>query len=274
MTEVVPPKGPGKGNRTPGPRNLIGNEGNESPMFLRNKTIREAKPIIDYYNAESTYSEGANNKAATHLQELHTHLTNLGEAMDRQGVPSRSVRRALSSVQEAHEAITRPGGFAAHPDVIGLDEPYWGVHKNSADRAADKPLVKQRGILDDVQDHLSNVASLGVSHSDVQEHLTHAQGALDSYHRSFNPVNPTEYKTHKSDPNLRSYEIDKDYYPHNTTADLNYNPRETEGNLIAEGGTTRISDGRKLEPTREARSARSIRTEAAKKAKGYSKPKN
>lgn len=261
------------GNRTKGPR-LIGNEGNESPAWMRSlprtaadvtaedraKGRPTAEAVKSQYNAESTYSPYANNEATNHLGELRTHLSALATAHphpELQGLASRAVR--------AHEAATAKGGFAAHPDILGST----GV--DSEGNAS-----RTRGHIDRIASALKSVSEEpGGIPAKAQPHFDAAMKSIAGYQRSFTPVQETPFKEFKSDPSRVSLETNKDYYPNNVPADLTRTPNESKGNTIVsvhpETGelTRRVSEGKKTTNTPEARAvySRIAETKKAEKKK-------
>jgi hypothetical protein len=262
MEEQPIPKPKGKGNWG-GKGVIVGNEGNESPKWLRNipRTRADMKPgdkinaedVSSQYAAESTYSPWANNNAVEHMGALHQHLENLRDALGAAGLRPRRAESAMTALSEAHETASAPGGWAAHPAVGDA--------------------------MERVKDHLDNISSQEDLPDSVTHHLEKAHASAAGYHRAFNPLAPSTFKTFGSDPSRVSLEVNKSYYPMNVPADLTYVPREPKGSKIftadKETGAvvSRDSDPKKnLEATPEAKSYLSIKTQAAKAAKGYKKP--
>lgn len=112
MDEQTPPTR-GKGNFTVGRPDSFGNEGNESPLGLRNVSRKRGiEKIIPQYNAEATYNDTSNQKAAGHLNELHQTL-----GMLHYGSESRTSRVLQSRVSALADAATTHG-FTLHQDII------------------------------------------------------------------------------------------------------------------------------------------------------------
>lgn len=168
------------GNFTTGRPALQGAFGNQTPEALRSipRTFAEEK-VIPQYNAEATYNEWSNHRAAGHLNALNQHLNNLWETSQ-----NRSVYGAKSSAAQAHEVMSK-AGFAAHPDILNTHIP-------------------------DVIDRLKNIDT-----SSLPEHARpHLEGAIQSAHEvlgEFHPASVTEFKEHGSDPTKASVLIDPDY---------------------------------------------------------------
>lgn len=265
------------GNRTKGPR-LFGNEGNESPMWMRSlpRTSaditdedrvagkRPADAVKSQYNAEATYSPWANEQAANHLGALRTHLGALAAAF-----PHPEVQGLVSRATRAHEAATAKGGFAAHPDILG-----------STSTDAEGNVSRTRGHIDRISSALRSIADEpGGIPASAQPHFAAAQAAIAGYHKAFTPVGETPFKEFKSDPSRVSLETNKEYYPMNVPANLERTPHESTGGTVftydKESGklNSRVTEGKKTENTPEARAAYS-RIAEAKKAEKKAAQKN
>jgi hypothetical protein len=112
MDEQTPPTR-GKGNFTVGRPDSFGNAGNEAPLGLRNVSRKRGiEKIIPQYNAEASYNDTSNQKAAGHLNELHQTLGMLHYASE-----SRTSRVLQSRVAALGDAATTHG-FTIHPDIV------------------------------------------------------------------------------------------------------------------------------------------------------------
>jgi hypothetical protein len=278
------------GNRTKGPR-LIGNEGNESPAWMRSlprtstdvtaedraKGRPTAEAVKSQYNAEATYSPWANTEATNHLGELRTHLSALATAHphpELQGLASRAAR--------AHEAAIAKGGSAAHPDILGTPAKPAGtvfsIHPQTGQvvTSQSEETGRTRGHIDRISSALKSVSEEpGGIPAKAQPHFEAAMKSIAGYQRSFTPVQDTPFKEFKSDPSRVSLETNKAYYPDNVPADLTRTPNESKGNTIVstnkETGelTRRVSEGKKTTNTPEARAvySRIAETKKAEKKK-------
>lgn len=111
MDEQTP--GRGKGNFTVGRPESFGNKGNEAPLGLRNISRRHGiERVIPQYNAEASYNDYSNHKAAGHLAELHQTLGMLHGTSE-----SRTSRVLQSRVAALGDAATTHG-FTIHPDIV------------------------------------------------------------------------------------------------------------------------------------------------------------
>lgn len=92
--------------------NRFESEGNETPKALRSVPEEQIPGIVDRYNAEATYNDWANHKAAGHLNELAQHIGNLVETSQHP-----LAIEAKNQVLQAHKVLSQ-AGFAAHPDIL------------------------------------------------------------------------------------------------------------------------------------------------------------
>jgi hypothetical protein len=183
------------GNRTFGRAALIGNEGNRAPMHLRSIPLSTAEnKVVPQYNAEATYNDWANKKAAGHLSELHQHLNNLWETTQ-----NRSAYLAKQKVADLHQ-LHQQVRFAAHPDIIS-------------------------GI-EDIKDRLHNIDPMELPGQGADHH-THSLEAAYNFTDTFTPAAISTYKEHGSSPNEASVVVDSEYRKNifadpKTTADGRY----------------------------------------------------
>jgi hypothetical protein len=91
---------------------LIGNEGNQTPLEFRGVDKSKAQGMIDDLNAEATYNDWSNHKASGHLNELHQSLEYL-----HQNSESRSALVLKSRVGELADARNKLG-FTLHEDIM------------------------------------------------------------------------------------------------------------------------------------------------------------
>lgn len=190
------------GNRTTGRVALVGAYGNKTPSALRSlpkdDSVRtadddafprtpSADAAISQYNAESTYNQQSNQKAAGHLDALAGHLQNLFDATQ-----SRQAYMAKARVTEA-QAISTRVGFTAHPDIIGDESKQGSIHE--------------------VIDKLKNIMPDSIADT-ARPHLNAALNSAQSVLAEFHPAAPTEFKEFGSDPTRVSVEVNPDYRAH------------------------------------------------------------
>lgn len=190
------------GNRTTGRAALVGGYGNKTPIALRslpkNDSVRtadddavprtpSAPAVISQYNAEATYNQQSNQKAAGHLDALAGHLQNLFDATQ-----SRQAYMAKSRVTEAQAIATR-SGFTAHPDIIGDESKQGSIHE--------------------VIDKLKNIMPDSIPDT-ARPHLNAALNSAHSVLGEFHPAALSEFKEFGSDPTRVSVEVSPEYRAH------------------------------------------------------------
>jgi hypothetical protein len=246
--QPTPTPGVSRGNRTTGRAHLENGWGNRTPEALRSIDPKfAAQAVIPKYNAESTYNNWSNDRAAGHLNDLAGHLKNLFDATQ-----NRQAHRALSMTTEA-QAKASTAGFTAHPDIIGeAGGTYKGVSWDA------KP-----GAMHDVLDRLGNIDPKELSGA-AQQHLSNAVSSAKSVLGEFHPAIESEFKGSDSPKGRVSVEIDPEY-----RANIFDYPRPksmTEGDWDAEMKTT--PDGRySLKKQGKLKDADSYRSDASKQQK-------
>jgi hypothetical protein len=182
------------GNRTTGRAALVGGYGNKTPIALRSlprdASVRtaadnatntpNAPDVVNQYNAESTYNQWSNQRAAGHLNDLAGHLQNLFEATQ-----NRQAYMAKSRVTEAQALSTR-SGFTAHPDIIGDESRPGSIHE--------------------VIDKLKNIMPDSIADT-ARPHLNAALNSAQSVLGEFHPAAFSEFKEFGSDPTRVSVEV-------------------------------------------------------------------